>query len=220
MLKKYYILVFFLIAAYNIKAADIEIKTDSINIDSVFVRKNTSTIMLEKEPKKIVAFKPDAEKAVWFSALLPGFGQIYNRQYWKVPIIYGGAIGLGYSIAVNNQQYIEYRKAYADLARNDGKSTYYEHFLPEGVVINDENRSYYTNVFKSKQDAYLNYRDISIIGAVVLYLLTIIDAYVDAQLFDYDISPDLSLQLAPAILPSESVYDQNNSFGLKARINF
>jgi hypothetical protein len=165
-------------------------------------------------------FMPDPDMAVWLSAVVPGLGQIYNRQYWKLPIIYGGAMGLVYAITWNNQMYVDYHKAYVDLVDNDPKSTYYEHLLPEGVSIDSQNYDYYARTFKNKQDNYQRYRDLSIIGSVVLYLLTLIDAYVDAQMADYDISPDLSIQVAPAVMAPGTYQQTDTSVGLRCKFKF
>lgn len=164
--------------------------------------------------------KPDADKAVWFSAVLPGLGQIYNRQYWKLPIIYGGALGIAYAITWNNQMYVDYRKAYLDLIDSDPDTRSYENLLPKGTTIDDSNRSTYERTFQNGQETYLRYRDLSIIAAGVLYILTMIDAYVDAQLFDYDISPDLSVKVAPAVIPSSTQEPLDASVGVRCRVRF
>lgn len=164
--------------------------------------------------------KPDADKAVWFSAVLPGLGQIYNRQYWKLPIIYGGALGIAYAITWNNQMYVDYRKAYLDLIDSDPDTRSYENLLPNGTTIDDSNRSTYERTFQNGQETYLRYRDLSIIAAGVLYILTMIDAYVDAQLFDYDISPDLSVKVAPAVIPSSTQEPLDASVGVRCRVRF
>ncbi len=164
-------------------------------------------------------FKPDAQKAVWLATVVPGLGQIYNRQYWKVPIIYAGTLGLVYGITWNDRMYVDYRKGYVDLMDKDPNTNYFEYLLPEGVNIN-ENRDYYTRTIKTKLDNYRRNRDLCIISTAVLYLLTIIDAYVDAQLFDYDISPDLSLQVTPTIIAPSSSYEQDTSVGLSCKLKF
>ena len=148
---------------------------------------------LQEESAAKASFKPDAQKSVWLAAIVPGLGQIYNRQYWKVPIVYGGALGLAYGITWNDRMYVDYRKGYVDLMDKDPSTNYFEYLLPDGVVLDSSNSSYYTKVIKTKLDNYRRNRDLCIIATAVFYLLTIVDAYVDAQMFDYDISPDLSL---------------------------
>ena len=151
--------------------------------------------------------KPDAVKAVWLGAILPGAGQIYNGSYWKLPIVYGAFMGCGYAIQWTQNRYSNYKTAYIDLY-ND---------IQNGTVTEDESKSYiavlpngYTlsrvggagtwqNTLKNRQSTFRRYRDYSILATVVVYALSLIDAYVDAQLFDYDISPDLSLNIEPQI---------------------
>lgn len=192
--------------------------------DSIYITETSDTIVVQSEPQTsqvaIADFQPDAQKAVWLAAVVPGLGQIYNRQYWKVPIIYGGTLGLVYGITWNDRMYVDYRKGYVDLMDKDPNTNYFEHLLPSGVVLDNSNSSYYTKIIKTKLDNYRRYRDLCIIGTAVLYLLSIIDAYVDAQMFDYDISPDLSLEVAPTLIAPSSSYEQDTSVGLSCKLKF
>lgn len=171
-------------------------------------------------PRVKAKFQPDPDMAVWLAAVVPGLGQIYNRQYWKLPIVYGGVMGLAYAITWNNQMYVDYRKAYVDLKDSDPNSKFYENVLPAGVELNSSNLDYYTRLIKNKQDGYQRNRDLSIICAAVLYLLTMIDAYVDAQMHDFDISPDLSVQVAPAIMSPDAQAQTDGAVGLRCKLNF
>ncbi|MBR2492573.1 MAG: hypothetical protein IKB64_03780 [Paludibacteraceae bacterium] len=192
--------------------------------DSIYITETSDTIVVQSEPQtsqvEIADFQPDAQKAVWLAAVVPGLGQIYNRQYWKVPIIYGGTLGLVYGITWNDRMYVDYRKGYVDLMDKDPNTNYFEHLLPSGVVLDNSNSSYYTKIIKTKLDNYRRYRDLCIIGTAVLYLMSIIDAYVDAQMFDYDISPDLSLEVAPTLIAPSSSYEQDTSVGLSCKLKF
>ncbi|MCQ2347033.1 MAG: DUF5683 domain-containing protein [Paludibacteraceae bacterium] len=166
--------------------------------------------------------KPDALRAVWLGALVPGLGQIYNQSYWKLPIVYGGFMGCAYAIIWNNGKYVDYKQAYKDICLDeelsDDPNRSYNAILPEGYDINRMGgRSNYTSTLKSQQNTYRRYRDISIVAAVVLYALTLIDAYVDAQLFDFDVSPDLSLSLEPQIY--QDLHNQSSA-ELKLAIQF
>lgn len=196
----------------------------TIMSDSIYITETSDTIVVQSEPQTsqvaISDFQPDAQKAVWLAAVVPGLGQIYNRQYWKVPIIYGGTLGLVYGITWNDRMYVDYRKGYVDLMDKDPNTNYFEHLLPSGVVLDNSNSSYYTKIIKTKLDNYRRYRDLCIIGTAVLYLLSIIDAYVDAQMFDYDISPDLSLEVAPTLIAPSSSYEQDTSVGLSCKLKF
>jgi len=151
--------------------------------------------------------KPDAIKAVWLGAIFPGAGQMYNKSYWKLPIVYGAFMGCGYAIHWNNNRYTNYKIAYLDLYNDiqdgtvtDDPSKSYIAVMPEGydmVRVGGESR--WLNTLQNQQNIYRRYRDYSILATVIVYALSLIDAYVDAQLFDYDISPDLSLNIEPQI---------------------
>ena len=158
---------------------------------------------------------PDPQKSLWYAFIFPGAGQIYNRSYWKLPIVYGGAVGLVYGISWNNRYYKEYAQAYRDIMDSDPNTKSYENLLPYGT---DPNSSYAQNLMKNKHNTYRRYRDLCIVGAVAFYALTIIDAYVDAQLADFDISTDLSMRVRPTLLVTENT--QKPSFGVGIGFNF
>lgn len=145
-------------------------------------------------------FNPDPTRAVWMSALFPGLGQIYNRRYWKLPIIIGGFMGLGYGANWNNGQFQDYSTAYQDLLDNDPSSDSYMNFFPPSTKEEDLDKSWLTSVMKSRKDFYRRNRDLCIICMVGVYLLCMVDAYVDAALSHFDITPDLSMDVAPTIL--------------------
>lgn len=146
-------------------------------------------------------FKPDPMKAVWMGAIIPGYGQIYNRKYWKLPIVYGGFLGCAYAIAWNGTRYSDYKTAYRDIIDKDPNTNYFMDILPEGYTLASLGGvSQYTRTLQTKQNTFRRYRDLSIIITAVFYGLTLVDAYVDAQLYDFDISPDLSMYITPSIL--------------------
>jgi hypothetical protein len=129
-----------------------------------------------------------ANKAALFSAVIPGTGQIYNKKYWKPPILYAGLIALGYSINFNNKNYQIFKKAY--LYRVDGDST---------TVDNYETVYPDANALLVRKDYYRRTRDLMWIILSGVYVLNIIDAYVDGQLSDFDISDDLSMKAQPGL---------------------
>lgn len=145
-------------------------------------------------------FNPSPSRAVWLSALCPGLGQIYNRRYWKLPIVIGGFMGLGYATNWNNNQYQDYMQGYRDLLDNDPQTKSYMDFFPPTVSEDDLDRSWLERVFKSRKDYARRNRDLCIIGLVALYALCMLDAYVDASLTHFDVTPDLAVDWAPALL--------------------
>lgn len=147
-----------------------------------------------------IAFNPSPTRAVWMSALCPGLGQIYNRRYWKLPIVVGGFMGLGYATSWNNSQYQDYVQGYRDLVDSDPDTKSYLNFFPPTVNEGDIDLDWLTRTFKSRRDYFRRNRDLCIICLVGMYLICMIDAYIDASMAHFDISPDLSLDLSPALL--------------------
>ncbi|MDE5773559.1 MAG: hypothetical protein K2H86_03780 [Muribaculaceae bacterium] len=145
-------------------------------------------------------FNPDPSRAVWLSALFPGLGQIYNRRFWKLPIIVAGFMGLGYGTAWNARMFSDYSLAYQDIMDDDPDTKSYMDFFPPTVSEDSLDKSWLAQTFKSRKDYYRRNRDLCIICCVGVYLLCMVDAYVDAHLTHFDISPNLSMDVAPAII--------------------
>lgn len=145
-------------------------------------------------------FNPSPTRAVWLSALCPGLGQIYNRRYWKLPIVVGGFMGLAYATNWNNNQYQDYLQGYRDLLDNDPQSNSYMDFFPPTVSESDLDHKWLEQVFKSRKDYARRNRDLCIIGLVALYALCMLDAYVDASLTHFDVGPDLAVDWAPTLM--------------------
>lgn len=146
-------------------------------------------------------FNPDPVRAVWLSALFPGLGQIYNRKYWKLPILVAGYMALGYGTSWNNGMLRDYTRAYSDLMDNDPATRSYMDFFPPTTKEENLNKTWLTATMKNRKDFYRRNRDLCIIGMVGVYLVAMVDAYVDASLAHFDITPDLSLDWAPAVIP-------------------
>jgi hypothetical protein len=179
-------------------------------------------------------FKPNSTKAILWS-FIPGMGQIYNRKYWKLPLVYGGFMGFMYAITWNGKNYQDYwgayksimtdAKAYNELLVNsNGADVEYEFskawtdFLPAADHKSAVNNVNYQNLFKNRKDFFRRNRDLSIILTVGFYAICMIDAYVDAELFDFDISPDLSMRVEPVVLPQTRFSAQN--IGVSCSIMF
>lgn len=145
-------------------------------------------------------WNPSPTRAVWMSALFPGLGQVYNRRYWKLPIVVGGYLGLAYATSWNNTMLTDYQRAYRDIMDNDPTTNSYMDFFPPTVQESDLDKTWLTNLLKSRKDFYRRNRDLCIIGMVGVYLLAMVDAYVDASLSHFDISPDLSLDVVPTLI--------------------
>ena len=186
---------------------------DSSIIDSVVI-----TPMIEEWVEREVAFNPNPTKAVWLSALFPGLGQIYNRRYWKLPIIVGGYMGLAYATTWNNGMLRDYSAAYSDIMDSDPATNSYMDFFPPTTPESSLDKTWLTKVLKSRKDFYRRNRDLCIISMVGVYLVAMVDAYVDASLSHFDISPDLSIDVAPAVFKES--HDRLPSVGVQWAINF
>ena len=211
-------------------AKSFEIKADSSRIEAA-ADSTVRSVMLAADslpkPAQIkMEFKPDPKKAV-LMALVPGLGQIYNRKFWKLPIVYGGLMGCMYAVTWNNRNYQDYSTAYKDIMMDAEEPnrpveefhTSWQDFLGVGYDPKEwvTNTNFQTQL-KNRKDYYRRYRDLSIIITVGVYALSIIDAYVDAQLFDFDISPDLSMHWEPTVTP-QTTYS-SRSYGVNCSIKF
>ena len=165
---------------------------------------------------------PDPQRALWLAMVIPGAGQIYNRKYWKLPIVYGGFMGCVYAMSWNNMMYKDYSQAYLDIMDDDPGTKSYEQFLHLGAQITDQNMDRYKQIFKSRKDKYRRWRDLSFFVMVGVYALSVIDAYVDAELSVFDISRDLSLRVEPAVIGSPASRNplEASAVGLNCSLNF
>ena len=153
--------------------------------------------------KKVLSPK----KASIYAALFPGLGQVYNGKYWKLPIVYGGYVGLIYVLGWNNNNYNDYFNAYKTIAKYqsvDQMSKADKDYLNDLFKIpywdlntNPTRFSSFSTQLKSGKDFYRRSRDMSIIAIAALHVLSIIDASVDANLSDFDINDNLSMHVEP-----------------------
>ncbi len=161
---------------------------------------NGDTLKVEKKQNQ-KAIYGEARKATIMSAILPGLGQVYNRKWWKVPIVYAGLGGFGYLLVSNQKKYNFYGKNLK--AENDGDPN----------TINET--KYNSSQLLTLKNDYRRYRDLGVIGCAIIYILNMVDANVDAHLKTFDVSDDLSLELKPY----SNFYSFNNSFGLQTGLS-
>lgn len=169
-------------------------------LDSALVA--ADTVSANKKTKK----RHSAKRAAWMSAVLPGMGQVYNKRWWKVPIIYAGFAGLSYGLYHYGTNYTGYRKAYR--LQVDEDSTTLGSF--KGISEANELKAY--------RDSNKRNLDIMAVITAVWYALNIVDAAVDAHLFNWDVSDNLALDIHPY---APAFYNTANaSFGLSLQFNF
>lgn len=197
--------------------------TDSLRYDTTQVENpkliiangfhNGDTLLVSKEKKNKGWSRP--KKALIWAMVLPGAGQVYNKKYWKLPILYAGIGAVTYFWVTNQLGFAEFRDAYDrnyELQAADPTYDVFENNLKYGS-------SYvYTNLdqLATERNTYRRYRDMSIAGAIALYAISMMDAYVDAHLSTFDLKDDLSLTISP------SFYNYNATFvpGLSLSLNF
>lgn len=146
---------------------------------------------------------PNPTKATWLALVIPGGGQIYNRKFWKLPIFYGGFAGCAYALTWNGKMYKDYSNAYRDAVNENWTSSSILDLLPAGY-LDRVSKTQLTETLRKRKDTYRRYRDMSIFAFIGVYLLSVVDAYVDAELSNFDISPDLSVRLEPAVINSQT----------------
>ena len=163
-------------------------------------------------------FVPNSNKATWLAVIFPGGGQIYNRKYWKLPIVIGGYAGLVYATSWNNRMLTDYTQAYRDITDSDPNTKSYMDLYPPTTKEEDIDMEWLERSLRSKKNFYRRNRDLCIIGMVGLYLVCMVDAYVDASLSHFDISPNLAVDVAPAVIGSSDRL--SNSFGVQCALTF
>ena len=160
---------------------------------------------------------PNPTKATWLALVIPGGGQIYNRKYWKLPIFYGGFAGCAYALTWNSKMYKDYSTAYKDAMNGNMQSSSITDLLPPGYKMSETQLK---ELLRKRKDTYRRYRDLSIFAFIGVYLLSVIDAYVDAELSNFDITPDLSMKVEPAVIDNRINNSSNRSVGLQCSFRF
>jgi hypothetical protein len=148
---------------------------------------------------KSYAARYDPRKALMYAAVLPGLGQIYNKKYWKLPLVYGGFVAIGYYINFWQDNYIEYK----------GQLFYN---LDHGIGENESNgpMQYTTAALRTIVDKSRRNRDFWVIMIGAMYILQIVDAHVDAHLKEFDLNPTLKVSVRPSVSQDELLGQQNS----------
>lgn len=198
-------------------------------VDSVLTAQDSSNLAKLNQSLKPVKKKrdwstwhPEAKRAMWMALVLPGAGQIYNRKYWKLPIIYGGFVGCAYAITWNNQMYHDYSQAYLDIMDDDPNTQSYNQFLHLGATIDASNIDRYKEIFRKRKDKFRRWRDMGVFVMIGVYAFSVIDAYVDASLSEFDISDDLTLRVEPTVMNDKRTNNpfKSASLGLQCSLKF
>jgi hypothetical protein len=191
------------------------------------IKMTTDTLLPAKKYTR--PLKLDPMKATMLAATFPGAGQIYTRKYWKIPVVYAGFAGLGYAVAYNSKWYNTYSKAYQDFIDNIPETDSYaeliksppqEQYDPslESDDFDPSTSAWIQDQLLAQVDYFRKYRDLSYIGIAAWYLISILDANVDASLSDYNINENLKLAVSPITIPYHSF--AGLGVGLTMTINF
>ncbi len=196
---------------------EIEALEAPVDTAQLFAKNDSVQQQANQLPKARKQWIPDPKRATWLALVIPGGGQIYNRKYWKLPLVYGGFVACAYALNWNNQMYSDYSQAYLDIMDDDPNTKSYMDFLPPNYDITGS-ESRFQEIFRKKKDYYRRYRDMSVFCFIGVYLLSVIDAYVDAELSNFDISKDLGMKVEPAVINNGST--KKSGFGLQCSIRF
>lgn len=172
-------------------------------------------------------FQAEPMKATMLAVVFPGLGQIYNRKYWKIPLVYAGFGGIAYSIGFNSSNHSKYLKAFQDFTDDIPATDSYRQLRGLSNLdpaeydrfLNPQNWNYYRDQMLRLVDYYKRYRDLSYIGIAAWYLVSILDANVDASLFNYDVSNNLNFAVFPVQVPGPAGFG-GGGVNVSMTINF
>lgn len=185
--------------------------TDSARILTPLIKKADTVAVAPKKAEVVkdsarLALESMTRKAVLRSAILPGLGQIYNGRWWKVPLVYGGFVGIGLVYEFNQRYYKEFLgEAQYRQATGEPKNPKYAPYSDEGII--------------NAKDFYRRNRDLSILAGVAFYAVQMIDAYVDAKFFRFDVSDELALKIEPSLQPAPFSYAYTVYPGFKLKLS-
>ena len=153
--------------------------------------------------------KPSSGRAAIYSALLPGLGQAYNGEYWKIPVYYTGLLAAGYFVYFNNLNYLRFKRIYAEATNPD---------ISYSDPVTSDQAKYY-------KDSYRRLRDYSIVALGLVYILQIIDANVFAVMYDFEVTDDISIRMEPTVITPDNNFafkggPSGEAVGMKIGINF
>jgi len=169
--------------------------------DKTVLSEDDSLVLISKDTVQLKTYSSryDPQRALLLAAVVPGLGQIYNKKYWKLPLVYGGFFAIGYGFNSYNNFYQQYKK---ELFYN----------LENGYEQDNESRpgsNITTGTYRTAVDFYRNKRDLMAMLMVGMYLLQIIDAHVDAHLKEFDLNPNLQVSIQPSITQNDLIGKQS-----------
>lgn len=185
------ILILFLCSSRIIAQDSLRVSNDSLQMEAT-----PDTVLL-----KSYASRYDPRKALLYAAVVPGLGQIYNKKYWKLPLVYGGFFGIGYAINFYQGNYKTYK---VQLFYN------LDHGIPENEADPNDPSGYTTAQLRTIVDKSRRERDFWVIMMGAMYILQMVDAHVDAHLKEFDLNPNLRVSIQPGVNQDELMGRQNS----------
>jgi len=199
---------------------DTLINSKDIDTETNTITKSKKVLVIRKELNdSIILTRPNPTRVVWMGAIIPGYGQILNRSYWKLPLVYAGFLGCYFIVSSSSKTYESYHSAYRDIIDDNPNSNSFLDILPEGTTLATYpgGESGLKSNLSSAYQQSRRVRDLTIIGSIAYYGIVLLEAYVDAQLFDFDISTDLSLHIRPTLLDNK--IGMNRAAGIQLSLN-
>lgn len=183
--------------------------------DSLKTEAKAQGISIEEVRKREVVNPLAPSKAAFYSAVLPGLGQIYNKRYWKVPIVYGAMGTAVYVYLFNDDQYDRFRSAFKRRRAGFIDDEFYD-INNSGIVPGEPDLS--DEALQDAQERYQRDRDLALVITIALYALNIVDANVDAHLKQFNVDEDLGLEIKPYLEYHPITSDPN--YGLAITVKF
>lgn len=175
------------------QVVDVAIDTTNTSGDTLIIRRRGKVITAEQYASRYVP-----RKALLYSAIVPGMGQVYNKKYWKLPIVYGGFYMLTLVAFSYNDLYNEHKEELFAIVRDPT-------YIPPSGYTEEQ--------LRSATEYYRRQRDFFLILDGLWYLLQLVDAHVDAHLRDFDLNPQLKVSLGPSI-KQDPLYGQSSGFSI------
>ena len=206
-LRSLFFFIFIVISLPSLAQQDTTLRVPGLrDDDSVFVTKKGKVITIEA-----FAARYDPRRAILLAAILPGSGQIYNKKYWKVPLVVGGFVGIGVAINFNQSNYLKYRRAVFSLLSEPANPVIVDPVNQTTALGNKlvgttlyypvDNLGRAVTIERARQavNQYRRDRDFSLIMCFLFYMMQMVDAHVDAHLKEFDLNPQLKVSLEPTV---------------------
>ncbi|RNI27990.1 hypothetical protein EFA69_18055 [Rufibacter immobilis] len=198
------------------KAQVITATPDSVRVPTTTITTDTAKLPPPRNVKEAIGWWKKPAQAAFYSAIVPGLGQAYNRSYWKIPLVYATGAVIGYFIYDNNRKYQGFVEAIK--LRTDGDPKTVDAYVEEGYYSVGQPNDQGTINLRRSRDFFRKYRDLDIILGILAWGLNVMEAHVDAHLKAFDVSEDLSFKLQPSLQPMAGTRSYAAGFSLQFKL--